>query len=111
MAPMRRRSSRPSSTRMRPARWKLGQARGIALAPRQAGLEIRRIFPNTVKKTVVGVGHAAKEQIQHMIALHAARASALPDPDAADALAVICPCPSPAGPRPAHQNRSARMLQ
>jgi crossover junction endodeoxyribonuclease RuvC len=38
---------------------KLGQARGIALlVPAQFGLAVGEYAPNTVKKTVVGVGHA-----------------------------------------------------
>ncbi|ABN77311.1 MULTISPECIES: crossover junction endodeoxyribonuclease RuvC [Cereibacter] len=70
---------------------KLGQARGIALlVPAQAGLAVGEYAPNAVKKTVVGVGHAAKEQIQHMVRLHLPGV-ALAGPDAADALAVaIC---------------------
>jgi len=70
---------------------KLGQARGVALlVPAQAGLPIGEYAPNTVKKTVVGVGHAAKAQILHMVRLQLPGAA--PDtPDAADALAVaIC---------------------
>ncbi|MGP3697654.1 crossover junction endodeoxyribonuclease RuvC [Rhodobacter sp. NSM] len=70
---------------------KLGQARGIALlVPAQAGLDVGEYAPNAVKKTVVGVGHAAKEQIQHMVRLHLPGVD-LAGPDAADALAVaIC---------------------
>ncbi|WP_108483017.1 crossover junction endodeoxyribonuclease RuvC [Oceaniglobus ichthyenteri] len=67
---------------------KLGQARGIAmLVPAQAGLSVGEYAPNTVKKTVVGVGHAAKEQVVHMVKMQ------LPGviifgADAADALAI-----------------------
>ncbi|KGJ06732.1 Holliday junction endonuclease RuvC [Paracoccus halophilus] len=70
---------------------KLGQARGIALlAPAEAGLEIGEYAPNAVKKTVVGVGHAAKEQIQHMVRVMLPGVD-FAGPDAADALAVaIC---------------------
>jgi crossover junction endodeoxyribonuclease RuvC len=70
---------------------KLGQARGIALlVPAQAGLEVGEYAPNAVKKTVVGVGHAAKAQIDHMVRLHLP-GIAVAGPDAADALAVaIC---------------------
>ena len=47
---------------------KLGQARGIALlVPAQAGLPIGEYAPNAVKKTVVGVGHADKKQVEHMV--------------------------------------------
>lgn len=67
---------------------KLGQARGIAmLVPAQAGLSVGEYAPNAVKKTVVGVGHAAKEQIDHMVRLQLPGV-ALAGPDAADALAI-----------------------
>ena len=70
---------------------KLGQARGIALlAPARAGLPVAEYATNLVKKTVVGVGHAEKEQVQMMVArlLGGVTPSG---PDAADALAVaIC---------------------
>ena len=47
---------------------KLGQARALALlVPAQAGLPIGEYAPNTVKKTVVGVGHATKDQVAHMV--------------------------------------------
>lgn len=70
---------------------KLGQARGIAmLAPAEAGLEIGEYAPNAVKKAVVGVGHAQKEQVQHMVRVHLPGVP-LAGPDAADALAIaIC---------------------
>ena len=67
---------------------KLGQARAIALlVPAQAGLAVSEYAPNAVKKVVVGVGHAAKEQIAHMVRMQLP-ASGKPDADAADALAV-----------------------
>ncbi len=70
---------------------KLGQARAIALlVPAQRGLAVAEYAPNAVKKAVVGVGHADKRQIQHMVArlLPGVR---LGGADAADALAVaIC---------------------
>jgi crossover junction endodeoxyribonuclease RuvC len=70
---------------------KLGQARGIALlVPAQAGLAVGEYAPNAVKKTVVGVGHAAKVQVDHMVRLHLPGVE-IAGPDAADALAVaIC---------------------
>jgi crossover junction endodeoxyribonuclease RuvC len=70
---------------------KLGQARAIALlVPAQAGIPIGEYAPNAVKKAVVGVGHAAKAQIDHMVRLHLPGVN-LAGPDAADALAVaIC---------------------
>lgn len=67
---------------------KLGQARGIALlVPAQAGLEVAEYAPNAVKKAVVGVGHAEKAQIAHMVRLQLPGV-ALEGPDAADALAI-----------------------
>ena len=70
---------------------KLGQARGIALlVPAQAGLEIGEYAPNKVKKTVVGVGHAEKQQVEHMVKLQLPGA-VIKGADAADALAIaIC---------------------
>ena len=70
---------------------KLGQARGIAmLVPAQAGLAVGEYAPNTVKKTVVGVGHADKTQIAHMVH-HQLPGVEIAGPDAADALAIaIC---------------------
>ncbi len=67
---------------------KLGQARGIALlVPAQAGLDVAEYAPNAVKKVVVGVGHAAKEQVEHMVRLQLPKA-VIDGPDAADALAI-----------------------
>ncbi len=70
---------------------KLGQARGIAmLVPAQAGLLVGEYAPNAVKKAVVGVGHADKAQIAHMVRLQLPGV-VLAGPDAADALAIaIC---------------------
>ena len=70
---------------------KLGQARGVALlVPAQAGLNVAEYAPNAVKKTVVGVGHADKRQVEHMVRLQLP--GAIPaNADAADALAIaIC---------------------
>lgn len=70
---------------------KLGQARGIALlVPAQAGIAVGEYAPNAVKKAVVGVGHADKTQVAHMVR-HQLPGVDLAGPDAADALAVaIC---------------------
>lgn len=70
---------------------KLGQARGVALlAPAQAGLAVGEYAPNAVKKTVVGVGHAAKVQVDHMVRLQLPGVE-IAGADAADALAIaIC---------------------
>ena len=67
---------------------KLGHARAVALlAGAQAGLDIAEYAPNHIKKCVVGAGHAAKEQVQFMVArlLPTARVT---QADAADALAA-----------------------
>jgi crossover junction endodeoxyribonuclease RuvC len=67
---------------------KLGQARGVALlAPAQAGLAVAEYAPNAVKKAIVGVGHADKAQVAHMVRLQLPGV-VLAGPDAADALAI-----------------------
>lgn len=70
---------------------KLGQARGIALlTPALAGIPVAEYAPNHIKKSVVGVGHAAKEQIHAMVKVLLPTAR-IEGADAADALAVaIC---------------------
>ncbi|APX89394.1 crossover junction endodeoxyribonuclease RuvC [Brevirhabdus pacifica] len=70
---------------------KLGQARGVAmLVPARAGLPVSEYAPNAVKKTVVGVGHADKRQVLHMVRLQLPGIE-IDGPDAADALAIaIC---------------------
>ena len=69
----------------------MGQARGIALlVPAQMGLAVGEYAPNNVKKTVVGVGHADKGQVAHMVRMQLPGVD-IAGPDAADALAVaIC---------------------
>ena len=67
---------------------KLGQARGIALAaPALLGLPVAEYAANVVKKTIVGVGHAEKEQVAMMVKM-LLPACQIASPDAADALAV-----------------------
>jgi crossover junction endodeoxyribonuclease RuvC len=67
---------------------KLGQARGIALAaPALLGLPVAEYAANVVKKTIVGVGHAEKEQVAMMVKM-LLPACQIGSPDAADALAV-----------------------
>jgi crossover junction endodeoxyribonuclease RuvC len=70
---------------------KLGQARGIALlVPAQFGLQVGEYAPNAVKKCVVGVGHADKGQVEHMVRIQLPGV-AFAGPDASDALAIaIC---------------------
>jgi crossover junction endodeoxyribonuclease RuvC len=80
---------------------KLGQARAIALlVPAQFGLPVSEYFPNSVKKTVVGVGHADKRQVEHMVRVQLPGV-VFAGPDAADALAIaIC-----------HAHHGARQLR
>jgi len=70
---------------------KLGHARGAVIAA--AGgqdLPIVDYSPNQIKKTVVGKGHASKEQVSFMVQ-QLLKLSKAPQADAADALAgAIC---------------------
>ena len=67
---------------------KLGQARGVAmLAPAMFGISVAEYAPNQVKKTVVGAGHADKNQIAVMLKVLLPKAEPK-SADAADALAV-----------------------
>jgi len=70
---------------------KLGVARGVALlTPALHKLEVFEYPANLIKKSVVGAGHAGKEQVQMMVRV-LLPASQAESPDAADALAVaIC---------------------
>jgi crossover junction endodeoxyribonuclease RuvC len=69
----------------------LGQARGTAIcAAVLAGLPVAEYTALQVKKSVVGNGHAGKEQVQHMVR-HLLALPGAPAADAADALAcAIC---------------------
>jgi crossover junction endodeoxyribonuclease RuvC len=70
---------------------KLGLARGVVLlVPALAGIPVAEYPANLIKKSVVGVGHAAKPQVQMMVRrlLPGCLAASA---DAADALAAaIC---------------------
>ncbi len=70
---------------------KLGQARAaVILAPARAGIPVAEYLPNHVKKSLVGVGHAQKGQVQSMVEV-LLPGSRPRSSDAADALAVaIC---------------------
>jgi crossover junction endodeoxyribonuclease RuvC len=70
---------------------KLGQARAVALlVPALAGIPVSEYAPNAVKKTVVGAGHAEKQQVKAMVDLLLPK-SKVDSQDAADALAIaIC---------------------
>lgn len=78
-------NSNPHSTLL------LGQARGAALcALADSQLPVAEYTALQIKKTVVGRGHATKEQVQLMVQ-HLLRLNGSPSPDAADALAcAIC---------------------
>lgn len=69
----------------------LGEARGVALlAPARAGIAVAEYAANTIKKSVVGRGHAEKAQVAAMVRV-LLPASGILAADAADALAVaIC---------------------
>jgi len=70
---------------------KLGQARGVVmLAPVMRKIGVAEYAPNLIKKTVVGNGHAEKEQVKHMVKIMLPRAD-LKTADSVDALAIaIC---------------------
>src|SRR5205807_8512921 len=79
---------------------KLGVARGVVLlVPAERGVPVAEYSANLVKKSVVGAGHAEKEQVQLMVR-RLLPGCAIAQADAADALAVaICH---------AHQSRTLR---
>lgn len=70
---------------------KLGMARGVVLlAPARYNLPVGEYSANKVKKSVVGVGHAHKDQVSMMVQ-RLLPGSGVVEADAADALAVaIC---------------------
>jgi len=81
---------------------KLGVARGVVLlAPAERGIPVSEYSTNLIKKSVVGVGHAEKAQVQMMVRrlLPGCLAASA---DAADALAAaICH---------AHHTQTARVV-
>lgn len=81
---------------------KLGQARGVVLlVPALRGIPVAEYSANHIKKAVVGVGHAAKEQVHAMVSRLLPGAKNM-CADAADALAVaICH---------AHHQQSAKTM-
>lgn len=70
---------------------KLGQARGVCIvAAARTGLEVSEYAANLVKKSIVGTGHATKDQIGMMIRTLLPKCGK-PKEDEADALAIaIC---------------------
>ena len=68
---------------------KLGQARGIVLmTPASLGLSVGEYTPNQIKKTITGVGHAEKNQVDMMVRTLLKTVPEGMPPDAADALAI-----------------------
>jgi crossover junction endodeoxyribonuclease RuvC len=75
-------NSNPQST------LKLGQARGVVLlGAARANIPVGEYAARLVKKAIVGVGNASKDQI-HAMVLRLLPGTSLAGPDAADALAV-----------------------
>lgn len=70
---------------------KLGVARGAAMVtPARLGLAVAEYPANLVKKSVVGTGHANKDQIGMMVKMLLPAVGKM-GPDAADALAIaVC---------------------
>lgn len=67
---------------------KLGQARGAALcAALLPGFPVTEYAATQIKQAIVGKGHAAKNQMQHMVRV-LLKLPDVPTPDSADALAV-----------------------
>jgi crossover junction endodeoxyribonuclease RuvC len=66
----------------------LGEARGAALSViAEAGIEIYELAPRRVKQAIVGYGAAQKSAVAKMVQ-RLLNLAELPDPDAADALAL-----------------------
>jgi crossover junction endodeoxyribonuclease RuvC len=70
---------------------KLGQARGVVmLGPASLKIPVAEYAPNQIKKSVVGAGHAEKQQVKHMVRLLLPKAQ-MRTADSTDALAIaIC---------------------
>lgn len=70
---------------------KLGMARGVAMVvPARTGIIVHEYAPNLVKKSLVGTGHASKEQMGMMIRTLLPKVGKIGH-DEADALAIsIC---------------------
>ena len=69
----------------------LGQARGVILcAGAIKGVSIMEYTPTQIKSTIVGKGHASKDQVQYMVQ-NLLKLTDTPQEDAADALAcALC---------------------
>lgn len=71
---------------------KLGCARGVAMVvPAKAGLIVHEYAPNLIKKSIVGNGHATKDQVEMMVRTLIPSVGRALGADEADALAIaIC---------------------
>ncbi len=68
---------------------KLGQARGVVLmTPAIYGLNVGEYTPNQIKKTITGVGHAEKKQVDMMVRTLLKTVPQNIPADASDALAI-----------------------
>lgn len=87
---------------------KLGQARGAALcAGVERGLAVAEYPARLVKQSIVGVGGASKQQVQHMVGVLLNMSGKPPAGDAADALAIAL-CHAHVRTRPAGTTSSRR---
>ncbi len=67
---------------------KLGQARGVAMmVPALKGISVYEYAPNLIKKSIVGKGHAKKDQVQMMLKI-LMPGTDFCSADSADALAI-----------------------
>ncbi len=72
---------------------KLGYVRGALMsAIGKTGLPYYEFLPNKIKKTIVGVGHAEKEQVKHMVRMIMSGDMDHITLDESDALAVAYTC-------------------
>lgn len=71
---------------------KLGCARGVAMVvPARFGIPVHEYAPNLVKKSVVGTGHATKDQVEMMVRTLIPTVGRALGADEADAIAIaIC---------------------
>jgi crossover junction endodeoxyribonuclease RuvC len=66
----------------------VAHARGVAiLMCKKAGMEIHEYKPNEIKSSVAGYGHATKDQMMKMVAVHI-RGCQVTQDDTVDAIAV-----------------------
>jgi crossover junction endodeoxyribonuclease RuvC len=71
----------------------MGHARGVVLlAARRQKVAVAQFSANRIKKSVVGHGHAGKDQVQRAIGQVLRLKQPLKSPDVADALAVAICC-------------------